>query len=109
MGRGRKTEICLGATMLELSVEGGRVERHRRRDGLGKHSASGQRSRGFQGGSEQEGRGQEAHAVWSLLGLPLLLVFLKFYPNLGNYQSYVVGTVLQFVFFSNCFYIVIRI
>jgi len=98
VGRGGKTGICLGAAMLELSVEGGRVERHRRRDGLGKHSASGQRTRGFQGGSEQEGPDPEARAVWSLLGLPLLLLFFKFYPNLGNYQSYAVGRSLAVCF-----------
>ena len=32
VGRGGKTVICLGATVLELPGEGGRVQRHSGRD-----------------------------------------------------------------------------
>ena len=72
----------------------------------------GKEAEGFQEGvSEQEAPGQEAQAVLSLLGLPLLLLFFKIYPPQKNDNNKIKftqileitnpmlgGGILQFVF-----------
>ena len=98
MGRGGKTGICLGAAMPELSVEGGRVEAQKRR--LGKHSASGQRSRGFQEGSEQEGPAQRPGLCGACWDSFCCFCFLNFTQILEIINPMLWGGVLQFVFFQ---------